>query len=67
MRGGGRGEAVAGARGGVGTCPSRETSCIGQRPQVEASCKYVREKRHCVSTWKGCRGMVEIKLCFQVA
>jgi len=35
-----------------GACPSRTTGCGGQRPQVEASSKYVKEKRHCVRARK---------------
>ena len=49
-----------------GPCPSRETGCGGQRPQVEAYNKYVREKRPCVRARKGIHRMVEIKLlCFR--
>ena len=49
-----------------GACLSRGTGCGGQRPQVEASGKYVWEKRHCVRVRKGRYGMVELKLlCFR--
>ena len=35
--------------GGGGACPSRERGCGGQRPQVEASSKYMWEKQRCQS------------------
>jgi hypothetical protein len=54
------------SEGGGGGCPSRETGCGGQRPQVEASSKYMWEKRCCVRARKGSYEMVEIKLlCFR--
>jgi len=34
-------------------CPNGEMGCGGQRPQVEASNAYVREKQNCVSVRKG--------------
>ena len=49
-----------------GVRPSRKTGCGGQRPQVEGSSVYVREKRLCVGARKGSHGLVEIKLlCFR--
>jgi hypothetical protein len=49
-----------------GACPSRVAGCGGQRPQVEASGTYVREKRLYVGVRKGSHGLVEIKLlCFR--
>jgi len=48
-----------------GACPCRGTGCGGQRPQVEACSKYVREKRPHVRTRKGSQGMVVIKYCFR--
>jgi hypothetical protein len=37
---------------GEEACLSRATGCGGQRPQVEASSKYVKEKRRCVGARK---------------
>jgi hypothetical protein len=42
----------------VGAGTSTETGCGGQRPHVEASITYVREKRRCVGVRKGSRVMV---------
>jgi len=42
-----------------GACPSRETGCEGQRPQVEACSMYVRQKRRCVGVRKVSHGMVD--------
>jgi len=38
---------------GEGACPSREMGCGGQRPKVEASNTYVREKQHCLRVRMG--------------
>ena len=40
-----------------GAWPSRETGYWGQRPQVEASSTYVREKRRCVEARHGSHGI----------
>jgi hypothetical protein len=45
---------------------SRETGCGGQRPQVEASGMYAREKQLCVGVRHRSHWSVEIKLlCFR--
>jgi hypothetical protein len=41
-----------------GRCPCRETGCGGQRQQVEACSKYVREKHPCVRARERSHGMV---------
>ena len=45
-----------------GARPNKGTGCGGQRPQVEACSKHVKEKRPSVGARKGSRGMVEIQL-----
>ena len=49
-----------------GACLNRIAGCGGQRPQVEASGVYVREKRLCFGVRNGNHWLVEIKLlCFR--
>jgi hypothetical protein len=45
-----------------GDCRSSKTGCGGQRPQMEACRKYVREERPYVRVWERGRGMVEVEL-----
>ena len=51
--------------GGMG--PSRETGCGGQRPQLEASSKYVWKKRRCWSEKWEPRDGRDQTIVFQVA
>jgi len=44
-------------------CLSRGTGCGGQRPQLEACIKYVREKQPYVAARKGSHGIVVINCC----